>query len=321
MRRGRGFQYVDELTGEQVRDDDALGRIAALAVPPGWTDVWVCADPYGHLQAVGTDSAGRRQYRYHDRWLERRAQEKFDQMLRFARALPKVREATERDLVRRGLRRERVLAGALRLLDLGLFRIGSEDYAQENGTFGLATMQRRHVRLERGGLVVFDYAAKGRKRQVQAVADRRVYFLVRALKERDGGGRELLAYREGDGWRDVRSGEINGYLKELAGEEFTAKDFRTWSGTVLAAVALAIVEPSKSETGRKRAISRAVGEVAGFLGNTPAVARSSYIDPRVVDRFREGETISAALDGARSKPLEDIDIRGKIERAVIDLLD
>jgi len=318
--RGRGFEYVDGRTGERIEDGETLERIAALAVPPAWTDVWICADPFGHLQAVGTDDAGRRQYRYHDRWLERRAQQKFDQMLRFARVLPEVRLLTEHHLRKRGLKRERVLAGAVRLLDLGFFRIGSEEYAEDNGTFGLATMRRRHVRLEPNSLLVFDYTAKGRKRHVQAVADRSVHRLVRELKERDGAGEELLAYRDGEGWRDVRSTEINDYLKELAGEEFTAKDFRTWNGTVLAAVALALAEPPSSERARKRAISQAVAEVAGFLGNTPAVARSAYIDPRLIDHFREGVTIASALDGALPDSLEGVDVRGPIEEAVLDLL-
>ena len=320
-RRGRGFEYVDELTGDRIEDAETLTRIAALAVPPAWTDVWICPDPQGHLQAVGIDDAGRRQYCYHDRWLERRAQEKFDGMVRFARALPEVRAVTDRHLRRRGLRRERVLGGAVRLLDLGFFRIGGEEYAEDNGTFGLATMRRRHVRLEPGGVVVFDFAAKGRKRHVQAVADRLVYRLVRELKERDGGGTELLAYRDGDGWRDVRSTEINDYLKDLAGEDFTAKDFRTWNGTVLAAVALALAHPPASERAQKQTIARAVSEVAGYLGNTPAVARSAYIDPRVLDRFREGVTIVAALDGAHAASLEEVEVRGAIEEAVLDLLD
>jgi DNA topoisomerase I len=292
--RGRGFQYLDDQSGKKIADAEALARIAALAVPPAWTDVWICPDPCGHLQAVGTDDAGRRQYRYHDRWLERRAQQKFDQMLSFARALPQIRAATDRHLRRSGLQRDRVLAGAVRLLDLGFFRIGSEEYAEENGTFGLATMRRRHARLEPRGVVVFDYPAKGKKRHVQAVADRRVYRLVRELKERQGGGAELLVYLDGEGWRDVRSRDINDYLKEVGGEGFTAKDFRTWAGTVLAVVALARAEPPTSESGRSRAISRSVAEVADLLGNTPQVARAAYIDPRVLDRFREGRTIRPA---------------------------
>lgn len=214
-----------------------------------------------------------------------------------------------------------MLAIAVQLLDLGFFRIGGESYAQDNGTFGLATMRRRHVELKPSAVILFDYVAKGRKRRVQGVADRRLYGLIRELKGREGGGERLLAYRDGDGWRDVRSQEINAYLQELAGEEFTAKDFRTWRGTVLAALALALVDPASSRAASKRAISEAVAKVAEFLGNTPAVARSAYIDPRVFDRFRAGSTIAPALKGACPDSIEATDVRGAIEEAVIDLLE
>ena len=319
--RGRGFQYVDSATGETVQDEETLDRIRSLAVPPGWRDVWICSDALGHLQAVGTDDAGRRQYRYHERWLERRSQEKFDQMLDFAGALPRVRSIATRHLRRRGLDRGRVLAGAVRLLDRGFFRIGGEDYAADSGTYGLATMKKRHVRLEPRSVVVFDYRAKGGMRHVQSVVDRDVYRLVRELKERRGGGDELLVYREGRDWRDVRSTEINAYLKELARGDFTAKDFRTWNGTVLAAVAVAAhSDDGRSKTARKRAVSQAVAEVARYLGNTPAVARSAYIDPRVFDRFRAGVTIADTVGQPDGRPLDEVDVRGRIERAVLELL-
>jgi DNA topoisomerase IB len=319
--RGRGFQYVDELTGETIADEETLERIRALPVPPAWTDVWICSDPLGHLQAVGTDAAGRRQYRYHERWLERRSQEKFDQMLDFAAALPRVRSIATRHLRRRELGRERVLGGAVRLLDRGLFRIGGKDYAADSGTYGLATMKKRHVRLEPGNVLVFDYPAKGGLRHVRSVVDADAYRLVRQLKERRGGGDELLAYRVGREWRDIRSSEINAYLKELAGGDFTAKDFRTWSGTVLAAVALAVRDGgSASKTARRRTIREAVAEVAHYLGNTPAVARSAYIDPRVFDRFRAGVTIADAVGSLNGRPLEEVDVRGRIQSAVLELL-
>lgn len=319
VRRGRGFRYVDSVSGEAVTDGETLARIEALAVPPAWRNVWICPDPNGHLQAVGEDDAGRRQYRYHERWLARRSQAKFDRMLAFARALPGVRETARRHLRRRGLRRERVLAGAVALLDLGCFRIGGEDYAADNGTFGLATLRRRHVRLNRGTRLVFDYESKGGKRHVQVVADRRLYRLVQELKEREGGGHELLAYRNGEGWADLRSSDINAYLKELAGDDFSAKDFRTWNGTVLAAVSLALEEPPRSEAARRRAISRATARAAELLGNTPAVARSAYVDPRVVDRFRRGATVRPVLDRLGVEDV-DVDVRGPIEEAVLDLL-
>jgi DNA topoisomerase-1 len=313
-RRGRGFEYLDA-DGARVDDPETLERINALAIPPAWTDVWICPDPQGHLQATGVDAAGRKQYRYHDAWRARRDRQKFEEMLDFARALPRLRRRVARDL-RAGpekstLTRERVLACAARLLDRGFFRIGSESYAEGNGSYGLATIRKDHVRLDDDD-VVFDYPAKSGRRRVQAVADPDVRAVIAALKRRRGGPDELLAYRNGRGWVDVRSDDINDYLKATAGlATVSAKDFRTWNGTVLAAVALARREgePS-SKTARRRAIAAAVREVAAFLGNTPAVARSSYIDPRVFDRFLSGWTIAPAHERGRSS----------IEKAVLDLI-
>jgi DNA topoisomerase IB len=317
-RRGRGFEYV-AADGRSLRDRDTIARIQALAIPPAWSDVWICADPDGHLQAVGSDADGRRQYLYHPRWRMRRDQEKFDRMLDFARALPALRRTAARHLRRRGLARERVLACSVRLLDRGLFRIGGEEYANEHGSYGLATLERRHVRLQGGGALLFDYPAKGGKRRVQAVVDREVYDVVAALKRRGGSGRTLLAYRNGR-WVDVRSPDINEYIKELAGEDFTAKDFRTWHATVLAAVALAVSAEATSPTAQKRAATRAVQEVARYLGNTPAVCRSSYIDPRIFDAYRAGVTIAPALGGIAE--LEHAPAtQGPIESAVLELLE
>jgi len=280
-RHGRGFRYTGP-GGNRIDDVETLERIRALAIPPAWTDVWICPDPNGHLQAVGADAARRRQYRYHDRWRERRDQEKFDEMLSFARALPRLRKAADRDLHEHGETRE--LACAVRLLDRGFFRVGGEEYAEGNGSYGLATLEQRHVQLARDGVLVFDYPAKSGKRRVQAVVDREVYRVVAALKRRRGP--RLFS---------VRSDDINAYIKEHAGD-FSAKDFRTWHATVLAAVALAVSERAATSTGRKRAITRAVGEVAHYLGNTPAVCRASYIDPRVFDRYAAGVTVASALD-------------------------
>ena len=313
-RRGRGFEYLDE-EGERVDDGEVLERIRELVIPPAWKDVWICPYPYGHIQAVGTDAAGRRQYVYHQRWRDRRDAEKFDEMIRFARALPGVREATARHLRRRGLTRERVLACAVRLLDRGFFRIGGEEYAEENDSYGLATMQKRHVRLG-------DDGSKGGKRRVQSLVDRDVYRVVEALKKRRGGGPELLAYQDGRRWVDVRSDDINEYLKAVTKDEFSAKDFRTWNATVLAALGLAVSgAAASSRTARKRAISRVISEVAYHLGNTPAVCRASYIDPRVFDRYRDGLTIGGALaelgDVAEGEPAT----QGAIEEAVLDLLE
>ena len=299
-----------------------LERIRELVIPPAWEDVWICPYPYGHIQAVGTDAAGRRQYVYHQRWRDRRDAEKFDEMIRFARALPDLREATARHLRRRDLTRERVLACSVRLLDRGFFRIGTEEYAEDNQTYGLATMHRRHAKLGKGGVIIFDYASKGGKRRVQSVVDRDVYRVVEALKKRRGGGPELLAYKSGRRWMDVRSDDINDYIKAVTEDDFSAKDFRTWNATVLAALGLAVSGAvASSQTGRKRAISRAIGEVAHHLGNTAAVCRASYIDPRVFDRYRDGLTIGGAL-----AELGDVDhgepaTQGAIEEAVLDLLE
>jgi DNA topoisomerase-1 len=318
-RRGRGFEYLDA-DGRRIEDREVLERIRALAIPPAWEDVWICPDVLGHLQAVGEDAAGRRQYLYHPRWRERRDQQKFDEMLTFARALPELRAAAAEHLGAKGLTRERVLACAVRLLDRGFFRVGGEAYA-ETGSYGLATMQKRHVTLGEDGLLVFDYTAKGGKRRLQAVVDPEVYEVVAELKRRRSGD-ELLAYKNGR-WVDVRSSDINSFIKDQTGSEFSAKDFRTWHATVLAAVALAVSEQAATtKTARKRAVSRAVQEVAHYLGNTPAVCRASYIDPRVFDRYRAGVTIAPAL-GALGELVDEQApaTQGAIEEAVIAVLD
>jgi DNA topoisomerase-1 len=318
--RGRGFSYVDE-DGEPVDDAEAKERIRSLAIPPAWSDVWICADPRGHIQATGYDDAGRKQYLYHDAWREHRDREKFREMEGFAEALPGIRERIGEDLARRGLVRERVLGCAIRLLDLGFFRIGSERYAAENETYGLATLKKRQLRFERRS-AVFDYRAKGSVRHVQVVADRAVLPTLKALKARRGGGAELFAYRNGRGWRDVRSDDINEHLKELADAGFSAKDFRTWNATVLAAVALARHDPGQlSKTARRRAVNEAIEQVAAYLANTPAVCRRAYIDPRVIDRFDSGDTIGRALDRELNgtEPGE-FPERERIEAAVLGLL-
>jgi DNA topoisomerase-1 len=318
--RGRGFEYLDE-GGERIDDAETIDRIRELVIPPAWRDVWICPYPNGHVQAVGTDAAGRRQYLYHPDWRRRRDREKFDEMVRFARALPAIRGAAAAHLRKRGLSRERVLACAVRLLDRGFFRIGTEDYAESNGTYGLATMRRSHVALGPNDLISFDYAGKGGKRRVQSVVDRSVYRVVEALKRRPGSG-ELLAYQLDGSWVDVTSDEINAYIKELAQDSFSAKDFRTWNATVLAAVALAVSgEAHGTKTGRSRAITRAVKEVAHYLGNTPAVCRASYIDPRVFDRFQDGLTIGGALEQLGEVEFGEPATQGAIEEAVLDLLE
>jgi DNA topoisomerase I len=322
-RRGRGFEFLDEATGERIEDEDVVQRIKALAIPPAWEEVWICADPLGHIQATGLDARRRKQYRYHDRWRERRDRQKFDAMVEFARSLPKLREQVESDLRRRKISRERVLACAVRLLDRGFFRIGSEGYAEENETYGLATMRKRHVAIN-GNNLVFDYEAKGGQRRVQTIADPKVSRLVRALRERRGGGHELLAYRNGEKWRDVRSTEINDYIKAVVGEQHSAKDFRTWNATVLAAVVLAASARERdmsTKGGRARAKRDAVRQVARFLGNTPAVCRASYIDPRVFDRLDGGLTVGGVFERLPEDPAEWPEIQRPIEEAVLDLID
>ncbi len=319
-RRGKGFEYLDE-DGRRVEDPDVLERIRGLAIPPAWEDVWICPHQMGHIQATGTDAAGRKQYRYHDLWRERRDREKFESMTRFARALPRLRRRVARDLRRDGMPRERVLACAVRLLDRGFFRIGSEDYAEENDTYGIATLQKRHVTVS-GDRVTFDYESKGGRRRLQTVDDPDVAGVIRGLMKRRGGGDELLAWKEGRRWVDVRSADVNDYVKEAAGDGFSAKDFRTWSGTVLAAVALAVSGPAHgSKSSRKRAKTRAVKEVARYLGNTQAVARTSYIDPRIFDRFDGGLTIAGVLPNLAEDVEVWPDLHGAIEEGVLDLIE
>jgi DNA topoisomerase I len=315
-RRGRGFEYLDA-DGERVTEPEVLTRIAELVIPPAWSDVWICPYPGGHIQATGVDDRGRKQYLYHPRWRERRDQQKFDDMVEFARALPALRERVAADLAGDGLSREHVLACAVRLLDRGFFRIGSEDYAVTNETYGLATMRKHHAEVK-GDVLLFDYPAKSGKRRLQAVIDPEIADTIRRLKQRRGGGDELLAYKAARRWVDVRSGDINAYLKAATELDISAKDFRTWGATVMAAVALAVAgRAAGTKTGAKRAITRAVKEVAYYLGNTPAVARASYIDPRVFDRYRDGVVI--AVHDLDFDP-EGTAIQGDVEEAVLDLI-
>ena len=320
VRRGRGFSYVDE-DGNPVKSPGVLERIRGLAVPPAWEDVWLCPDPLGHLQATGVDAAGRRQYLYHPRWRERRDREKFERMLTFAELLPRLRRRLVRVLDDDDEpTRDRVLAAAVRLLDVGMFRVGSAQYAEDDSGVGLATVRKEHVQV-RGDAVEFDYPGKGGTRRRQVIEDPVTIDLITALKRRRGGPDELLAYREGRRWHDLRSDEINEYLKEQLGDEFSAKDFRTWNATVLAAVTLAANgREATSKTARKRAINESVRAVAQLLGNTPAVARRSYIDPRVFDRYQSGWTIAGALERIPDLDVADDRVRTRVERAVVDLL-
>jgi len=321
--RGGGFEYLDQASGTRVTDVEVLDRIRALVLPPAWRDVWISPYANGHLQAVGTDAAGRRQYRYHEEWRRKKDLEKFDDMLGFARMLPDARTQVAGVLAATpDLTRERVLAASVRLLDQGFFRVGTEEYTEANDTFGLATIRKEHVALD-GGALTFDYLAKGSKRRVVHFVDPEVAEVVGALKCRKGGGEELLAYRDADGWRDVRSGDVNVYIKQIMQGDYSAKDFRTWNATVYAAVVLAVSQPQlSSPTAAKRAKSFAAQQVADLLGNTPTVARNSYIDPRVFDRFDSGWTIAPALEllGEDADPGTPA-FQGPVEEAVLDLLE
>ncbi|NHC45027.1 DNA topoisomerase IB [Motilibacter aurantiacus] len=320
-RYGKGWSYFWP-DGRKVTEPDVKERLDALVLPPAWKDVWICPWPNGHIQALGTDDAGRRQYRYHDQWRIQRDREKHERVLAFAERLPSAREQVQAHLSGTGMRHDRVLACAFRLLDLGFFRIGSEEYAEENQTYGLATLLREHATIE-GRQVTFEYLAKGSKERVQSIVDEDVLSVVKELLERDDPNPELLAYRGEDGeWVDVKSADINEYVKQVAGDDVSAKDFRTWHATVLMSVALAVSSyVAESASARKRAVARGVKEVSTYLGNTPAVCRKSYIDPRVIDLFEDGVTIAPALerlgaDASFGEPAT----HGEIEAAVLKLL-
>ena len=318
IRRGRGFSYEDP-EGRPLRDEAVVDRIRALAIPPAWRDVWICDDERGHIQAVGTDAAGRRQYLYHEAWRAQRDRAKFKRLPAFVAAVQPARQALEADLKLKGLVRERVMACAVRLLDIGMFRVGGEDYAEENDSYGLATLQKRHVQIKRRA-INFDYVAKGGVRRSQLLEDEMVLPTLLALKRRRGRPRDpLLAYRAGrSDWRDVTSSEINQWLKDLIGEEYSAKDFRTWNGTVLAAVKLAGRDDAPD---RSKAIAATFKEVAFILGNTPAVCRASYVDPRVIDRYEKGHTIAAELERiTRQASGNAFADREEIERSVVELI-
>jgi DNA topoisomerase IB len=317
-RAGRGFSYTD--TDGALIKDERLDRIRSLAIPPAWKDVWICPWPNGHIQATGVDAAGRRQYRYHDQWRVRRDAEKHQRVLEIAHQLPDVRDAVVAALRTRGLNRERVLATAVRLLDLGTFRVGSEQYEEENGTYGLATLKRDHVSV-RGERTFFSYTAKGGIEREVEITDRPTATVVRQLLERPAdAGEDLLAYQLDDGtWRDVISAEINAYLKEISGAEISAKDFRTWNATVLMAAALAETPTPKTRTARTKAVRAAYVRVSEQLGNTPAVCKASYVDPRVVDRFENGETVVEALRTVASAE-GDRDAQRTLEQAVCQML-
>jgi DNA topoisomerase-1 len=298
--------------GSEVRAPHVLKGIRALAVPPAWTDVWICPDPDGHIQATGRDAKGRKQYRYHARWQEVRDQSKYEHMIAFARALPKIRARIDSDLARPGLSRERVLAAVVRLLERSLIRVGNDEYAKANDSYGLTTLRNRHVEVN-GKTIEFRFRAKSGKFRRLELDSRRLSRIVRACQ--DLPGQELFQYRNGDGTvHDVTSSEVNAYLREITGEDFTAKDFRTWAGTVMAALALQSDVVPDSKAAQKRAMNAAIDQVAGALGNTRAVCRKAYVHPKIFDAFSEG-TLATAL--RRCRPLKGLD---ESETAVLNFL-
>jgi DNA topoisomerase-1 len=320
--RGVGFSYHEE-DGERISDKATLERIRALAIPPAWSDVWICPHPRGHVQATGYDDAGRKQYRYHDDWRESRDRLKFAEMEDFATALPALRERLDEGLKKRGLGFDRVCSCAVRLLDLGLFRIGNERYEADNESYGLTTIKRTHMRIE-GREAIFDYPSKSGKRSKHTISHPSVLPTLKALKQRKQAPKlkDLLVYREGREWRDLVSDDVNAFIKETAGDGFSAKDFRTWNATVLAAVFVAVhSDDVETKAARKRVANLAIRETAAFLNNTPAVCRASYIDPRVFDRFDSGETIAPRLKRIeRAADPGQFPDREEIEAAVLKLL-
>jgi DNA topoisomerase I len=284
-RAGKGFSYRGS-DGRLITSRAELARIKWLAIPPAWTDVWICPDRNGHLQATGFDARGRKQYRYHPDWRKTRDVAKFDRMLAFARALPRIRARVAQDRARRGLPREKVLAAIVCLLELTLIRVGNREYARINGSYGLTTLRDRHVDFG-GAKLVFEYRGKGGKLHRISLRDRRLARIVRSCKELPG--QHLFQYLDESGERrPIDSADVNAYLEEIAGEPFTAKDFRTWAGTVLAALALRACESFASEAAAKRNVTRAIEQVAAQLGNTVAVCRKSYIHPEVVAAYLDG---------------------------------
>lgn len=299
MRAGRGFSYRN-LDGRAITDRDLRARIERLAIPPAWTDVWIAPYPNGHIQATGVDAAGRRQYIYHPTWREQKARDKFDRALRLAESLPAARRRVTIDLRGSEPTTRRALAAAFRMLDTGSLRVGSERYAESNGSHGLSTLLCEHATVS-GSTVSLAFPAKSGQAWQSEITDADLAAVVRSLKRR-GAGARLLAHREGGGWHPISAEDINAYVREQTGGEFTAKDFRTLRGTIAAAVSLAQHGPEPKPTARARAIAQAMRDAAEVLGNTPAIAQGSYVDPRVVDHYRAGITINPARpDSAESE--------------------
>jgi DNA topoisomerase-1 len=283
-----GFKFIGA-NGKIIRKEADLKRIRALAVPPAWTDVWICPDPRGHVQATGRDARGRKQYRYHPEWRVCRDETKYDRMQAFAAALPKIRARTSADLAKPGLPREKVLATVVQLLEKSLIRVGNEEYAKQNQSFGLTTMRDKHVDVK-GSTLKFQFRGKSGIRHAVNVDDKRLARIVRQCK--DLPGQDLFQYMDDEGeLRSIGSADVNAYLKEITGEDFTAKDFRTWSGTVLACAALRELERGETMAQAKRSVVQAIEAVSKLLGNTRSVCRKSYIHPAVIDSYIDGSML------------------------------
>ena len=295
-KNGSGFVYTGA-DGRPIRDAAEIRRIRALVIPPAWTDVWICPDPRGHLQATGRDARGRKQYRYHPRWREMRDETKYDRLIGFAQALPAIRRRTARDLRRRGLTREKVLAAVVQLLEKTLIRVGNDEYAKQNRSFGLTTLRDGHVEVSRQR-VRFSFRGKSGVEHEVALTDRRLARTVRQC--RDLPGYELFQYLDDEGQRQtVGSEEVNAYLKAITGQDYTSKDFRTWAGTVLAAELLRSGEPFDSDAQARKNIVRAVESVAQRLGNTKAVCRKAYIHPAVFGSYLDRSMLDSAVQRAK----------------------
>ncbi|WP_112238711.1 DNA topoisomerase IB [Kribbella monticola] len=317
-RRGSGFSYHDT-EGGRIEDADVIERIRTLAIPPAWRDVWICPYPNGHIQAIGTDQAGRRQYLYHDDWRSAQDDDKHDRVRRLARKLPAFREAVDADLCADGLGRSKVLAVALRMLDYGVFRTGNTRYAEEYGSRGASTLLRDDVRVSKGQ-VVFDFVAKGGQQRKISLDDDRLVAAVRSLKRARHDSPRLLVYRDESGYHEIDAGMVNDRFHELVGDDYTVKDLRTWTATVHAAVDLAEADPPATKKALNAAVKDMLEEVSDHLGNTPTVARASYVDPRVVEQYEHGRTIADAVEKVGTD-LDDDKTRAVVERSVNRLLD
>ncbi|HYF37545.1 MAG TPA: DNA topoisomerase IB [Prosthecobacter sp.] len=316
-RQGEAFVY-QRPDGSEVTDEETLARIKSLAIPPAWTDVWICPHANGHVQATGRDARGRKQYRYHARWREQRDGNKFQRMIEFARALPKLRKRVDEDLKLQGMPREKVLATVVRLLEATLIRVGNDEYARHNNSYGLTTMRNRHVKVN-GTRIGFTFKGKSGKKHEISVQDTKLARIVRRCQ--DIPGQELFGYEDEEGKpRDVTSQDVNDYLREVTGANFTAKDFRTWAGTVLAALALREFEEVSSQAQAKKNVVTAVEAVARMLGNTPAVCRKCYVHPEVLDSYLQGDTIETIQQKLKVKIDEELAELKPEEAAVLVLL-